>query len=55
MSTWLWDRPFLGRCRAACGAGGREGDCPLASVTAARPEEVLKARLRGTYHESVRP
>ncbi|WP_217171283.1 hypothetical protein [Streptomyces sp. AC512_CC834] len=35
-------------------AGGREWDCPQASVAVARPEEVLKARLRGTNHESVR-
>ncbi|WP_399886273.1 hypothetical protein ACGH7X_17470 [Streptomyces sp. BBFR51] len=36
-------------------AGGREWDCPQASVAVARPEEVLKARLRRTNHESVRP
>ncbi|MFD6740330.1 hypothetical protein ACWHA6_25090 [Streptomyces anthocyanicus] len=36
-------------------AGGREWDCPRASVAVARPEEVLKARLRRTNHESVRP
>lgn len=36
-------------------AGGREWDCPRASVAVARPEEVLKARLRRTNHESVWP
>ncbi|GAA2691642.1 hypothetical protein GCM10010310_49470 [Streptomyces violaceolatus] len=36
-------------------AGGREWDCPRASVAVARPEDVLKARLRRTNHESVRP
>ncbi|GGL56692.1 hypothetical protein ACN6LC_002306 [Streptomyces violaceoruber] len=36
-------------------AGGREWDCPRAAVAVARPEEVLKARLRRTNHESVRP
>jgi hypothetical protein len=36
-------------------AGGREWDCPRASVTVARPEEVLTARLRGANRESARP
>ncbi|MFG3212453.1 hypothetical protein [Streptomyces tendae] len=36
-------------------AGGREWDCPQASVTVARPEEVLKARLRRTNRESAHP
>ncbi|MFD4258024.1 hypothetical protein ACFWR9_10435 [Streptomyces sp. NPDC058534] len=36
-------------------AGGREWDCPQVSVAVARPEEVLKARLRRTNHESVQP
>ncbi|WP_395574203.1 hypothetical protein [Streptomyces sp. BK79] len=34
--------------------GGREWDCPKASVVDARPEEVMRARLRRTNHESVR-
>ncbi|MER6167862.1 hypothetical protein [Streptomyces violaceorubidus] len=36
-------------------AGGREWDCPRASVAAAKPEEVLKARLHRTNRESTRP
>ncbi|OMI87925.1 hypothetical protein BSZ07_21015 [Streptomyces sp. M1013] len=36
-------------------AGGREWDCPRVSVGVARPEEVLKARLRGANRESARP
>ncbi|MFD5652152.1 MULTISPECIES: hypothetical protein [unclassified Streptomyces] len=36
-------------------AGGREWDCPRASVGVARPEEVLKARLSRTNRESARP
>ncbi|MDG9692616.1 hypothetical protein ACH4NS_23985 [Streptomyces mutabilis] len=34
--------------------GGREWDCPAASLVAARPEEVMRARLRRTNHESAR-
>lgn len=36
-------------------AGGREWDCPRASVAVAKPEEVLKARLHRTNRESARP
>ncbi|WND36850.1 hypothetical protein RI578_22340 [Streptomyces sp. BB1-1-1] len=36
-------------------AGGREWDCPQVSLAAARPEELMRARLRRTNHESVRP
>ncbi|MDG9726046.1 MULTISPECIES: hypothetical protein [unclassified Streptomyces] len=36
-------------------AGGRAWDCPRASVAVAQPEEVLRARLRGTNRESARP
>ncbi|MFG3131316.1 hypothetical protein ACGFZU_26910 [Streptomyces tendae] len=36
-------------------AGGREWDCPQVSVTVARPEEVLKARLCRTNRESAHP
>ncbi|MFJ8147183.1 hypothetical protein ACIQ6R_19200 [Streptomyces sp. NPDC096048] len=36
-------------------AGGREWDCPQASLAAARPEQLMRARLRRTNHESVRP
>ncbi|WP_030186278.1 hypothetical protein [Streptomyces violaceorubidus] len=35
-------------------AGGREWDCPRASVAVAKPEEVLKARLHRTNRESAR-
>ncbi|MGW8064972.1 hypothetical protein ACVV2G_22550 [Streptomyces ziwulingensis] len=34
--------------------GGREWDCPAASVAVAPPEELMRARLRRTNHESVR-
>ncbi|MFD5802442.1 hypothetical protein [Streptomyces sp. NPDC127020] len=34
--------------------GGREWDCPHGSVTAAATDEVMRARLRRTNHESAR-
>ncbi|MER7057563.1 MULTISPECIES: hypothetical protein [unclassified Streptomyces] len=34
--------------------GGREWDCPKGAVVDAQPEEVMRARLRKTDHESVR-
>ncbi|WP_411099451.1 hypothetical protein [Streptomyces sp. x-45] len=44
-----------GRVQLRPVAGGREWDCPPESLAAARPEEVLKARLRGTNRASARP
>ncbi|MFJ7768902.1 hypothetical protein ACIQ1J_10965 [Streptomyces sp. NPDC097107] len=34
--------------------GGREWDCTKGAVVDAQPEEVMRARLRKTHHESVR-
>ncbi|MGC9378134.1 hypothetical protein [Streptomyces sp. MH13] len=34
--------------------GGREWDCPKGAVVDAQPEDVVRARLRRTDHESVR-